>query len=83
MTHWQDKLLHPVVPVKGPLPSMRTLVDVAQCIAERLPSGRRSHPQWQQTSVLLEKAARSGDREDIKVLTRQLMRALDSEHWSI
>jgi hypothetical protein len=81
--HWESKLTHPVVPADGPLKPMRTLIAVAEQFAENLPTEVQRRPHWSTAASLLVKAAKTGERGDLRALTNQLMRALDRERWSV
>ena len=81
--YWDSKLTHPVVPAGGPLKPMRTLIEVAEQLAENLPTQIQQRPHWSSATALLVTAAETGERRDVRAATDQLMRALDRERWTV
>jgi hypothetical protein len=79
--YWFRKLAYPVVPFSGPLRPARTLGEARKTLLERLPGNCKSRSSWKRASMLLLAASKSGDRNDIREATDQLMRALEREGW--
>jgi hypothetical protein len=60
---------------------VRTVAEAVRLIDTELPIELRNQPRWTFARELLEVAARTGKKRDIKTASRQFCQALSNEGW--
>jgi hypothetical protein len=79
--HWNAELAYSIVPERGPVRPLTTLLDANRAILDDVPSKRGREKHWMQAKQLLLIAAETGIEEDVRSATDALFNALAVEGW--